>query len=47
LGSGSVALPFFIAELDGTGIPRHKYKDNIKVDLKEIGNEDLDWSYLA
>jgi hypothetical protein len=27
--------------------PKHKWKDNIKMDLKEIGREGLDWIHLA
>jgi hypothetical protein len=30
--------------LEGVGV---KWKDNIKVDLNEIGRVDVDWIYLA
>jgi hypothetical protein len=26
---------------------RHRWKDNIKLDLKEIGSEDVGWLHLA
>ena len=26
------------------GRPRHRWKDNIKMDLQEIGNEFMDWT---
>jgi hypothetical protein len=29
------------------GRPRHKWEDNIKIDLKEIGWEGVDWIYVA
>jgi hypothetical protein len=29
------------------GRPRSRWKDNIKVDLKEMGCEDVDWIRLA
>jgi len=29
------------------GRPRHKWKDNIKMDLRVIGYEGVDWIYLA
>jgi hypothetical protein len=29
------------------GRPRHRWIDNIKIDLKEIGFEDMDWIDLA
>jgi hypothetical protein len=28
------------------GISRHRWEDNIKMDLIEVGWEDVDWSYL-
>jgi hypothetical protein len=28
------------------GRSRHRWEDNIKMDLKDIGWEDLDWIYL-
>jgi ribosome biogenesis protein Nip4 len=27
--------------------PRHRWEDNIKMDLREIGFEDVDWIHLA
>jgi hypothetical protein len=29
------------------GRTRHRWKDNIKVDLKETGCDDVDWIYMA
>jgi hypothetical protein len=29
------------------GRPRHRWEDNIKMDLREIGFEDVDWIQLA
>jgi hypothetical protein len=29
------------------GRPRHRWEDNIKIDLREIGWRDMDWIYLA
>jgi hypothetical protein len=29
------------------GIPKHKWENNIRTDLKEIGWEDVDWIHLA
>jgi hypothetical protein len=29
------------------GRPRHKWKDNIKMDLRVIGYEGVDWIYLV
>jgi hypothetical protein len=29
------------------GKPRHRWEDNIKIDLKEIGWEAVDWIHLA
>ena len=29
------------------GRPRHRWKDNIKMDLKEVGCEGMDWIDLA
>jgi hypothetical protein len=29
------------------GRPRHRWVDNIKMDLREIGYDDMDWSDLA
>jgi hypothetical protein len=29
------------------GRPRHRWEDNIKMDLKETGFEDMDWIHLA
>jgi hypothetical protein len=27
--------------------PRHRWKDNIKMDLQELGCEDMDWINVA
>jgi hypothetical protein len=32
---------------DKLGRPRHRWEDNIRVDLKEIGWEGVDWIHLA
>jgi hypothetical protein len=29
------------------GRPRHRWEDNIKLDLREIGFGDVDWIHLA
>jgi hypothetical protein len=29
------------------GRPRHKWEDNIKMDLQEVGYRDVDWIMLA
>jgi len=29
------------------GRPRHRYEDNIKMDLQEVGCRDMDWIELA
>jgi hypothetical protein len=29
------------------GIPRRRWEDNIKIDLREIGFGDVDWIHLA
>jgi hypothetical protein len=29
------------------GRPRHKWEDNIRIDLREIGWEDVDWMHQA
>jgi len=29
------------------GIPRHRWEDNIKMDLQEVGCEGMDWIELA
>jgi hypothetical protein len=29
------------------GIPRHRWEDNIRMDLREIGWEGVDWIHLA
>jgi hypothetical protein len=29
------------------GTPRHRWEDNIKMDLREIGFGDVDWIHLA
>ena len=29
------------------GNPRHRWKDNIQMDLQEVGWWDMDWIYLA
>jgi hypothetical protein len=29
------------------GRPRHRWKDNIRMDLREIGWQDMDWMHLA
>ena len=29
------------------GRPRHRWEDNIKMDLQEVGYRDMDWTDLA
>jgi hypothetical protein len=29
------------------GTPRHRWEDNIRMDLKKTGYEGVDWSHLA
>jgi hypothetical protein len=40
---------FWLENLEGTslGRPRHRWKDNMKIHLKEIGWEGVDWIYVA
>jgi len=39
----------FVGKLKGRelGRPRHKWKNNIRMDLRGIGWEVVDWTYLA
>jgi hypothetical protein len=30
-----------------SGRPRHRWEDNIRIDLMEIGREDVDWMHLV
>jgi hypothetical protein len=30
-----------------TGRPRHRWEDNIKIDLQEVGGGGMDWTKLA
>jgi hypothetical protein len=44
------AYKISVEKLEGTrplGKPRRKWDDNIKMDLKEIVYEGIDWIYLA
>jgi hypothetical protein len=39
-----------VGKLEGKrpfGTPRHRWQDNIKMDLREIGLEGVDWVHLA
>jgi hypothetical protein len=44
------AYKFSVGQLEGKrplGIPRRRWKDNIRMDLRETGWEDADWMHLA
>jgi hypothetical protein len=41
-----VHTTFWLGGLKG-GRPRHRWEDNIKMDLREIGFEGMDWAHLA
>jgi hypothetical protein len=36
-----------VKEKDPIGGSKHRWEDNIKIDLKEIGWQDVDWIYLV
>jgi hypothetical protein len=38
---------FWKENLRSLGKPRNRWKDNIKMNLKEIGWEDVDWIHIA
>jgi hypothetical protein len=47
---GEVYAGFSVGRLEGKrtlGRPRHRWEDNIKMDLQEVGCEGMDWTDLA
>ena len=49
-GRGEVYIGFWwgnLRERDQLGRPRRRWEDNIKMDLKEVGCGDQDWTDLA
>jgi hypothetical protein len=49
-GTGEIHQVFLARKLEGKrphGRPKHRWKDNIKIYLKEIGWERVDWINLA
>jgi hypothetical protein len=49
LGRGEVHTSFGVKPQGKRplGRPRHRWEDSIKMDLQEMGYEDMDWIYLA
>jgi hypothetical protein len=50
MGEGTVAYRILVGRLEGRrplGRPRHKWEDNIKMDLQEVGWVGMDWTELA
>jgi hypothetical protein len=49
-GEVRVAYNILVGKPEGRspfGRPRHRWEDNIKMDLREIGFWDVDWFHLA
>jgi hypothetical protein len=49
MGEMSNAYKIYVVKLEGKrlhGRPRHRWKDNIRMDLKEIGWEGVNWMNL-
>jgi hypothetical protein len=49
-GEVSNAYKILVGKLEGNrslGRPRHRWEDNIRADLNEIGWEGVDWIHLA
>jgi len=47
---GRIILELILKKLGGKILlrrPGHRWKDHIRIDLKEIGWEDVDWVHLA
>jgi hypothetical protein len=50
MGEGRSVYRAFVGRLEGKrllGRPRHRWKDNIKLDLREIGIDGVNWIQLA
>jgi hypothetical protein len=50
LGRGGAYTGFLVEKSEGKrplGSPRHRWEDNIKLDLQEVGCEGMDWIELA
>jgi hypothetical protein len=50
MGEVRGAYDILVGRLEGRrplGIPRSRWEDNIKMDLREIGRGDVDWIHLA
>jgi len=50
MGERRVVYRFLVGKPEGkrpVGRPRHRWEDNIKMDLQEVGCEDMVWIELA
>jgi hypothetical protein len=50
MGEGRVVYRVLVGKPEGKtplGIPRHRWDDNIKIDLQEVGCGGMDWIELA
>jgi hypothetical protein len=50
MGGNRGAFRVLVGKPEGNrpiGRPRHRWEDNITIDLQEVGCEDMDWIYLA
>jgi hypothetical protein len=50
MGDGRGAYRILVGKPEGRrplGRPRHRWEDNIKMDLQEVGWEDVDWIDMA
>jgi hypothetical protein len=50
MGEGRSMCRFLVGKPEGKrplGRPTHRWEDNIKMDLQEVGCEDMDWLELA
>jgi hypothetical protein len=50
MGEGRFAYRILMGRPEGKrslGIPRHRWEDNIKMDLQEVGLEGMDWIDMA
>ena len=49
MGEGRVVHRFLVEKPEGKrplGRPRHRWEDNIKMDLQEVGGVETGWSWL-
>jgi hypothetical protein len=50
LGKDEKCIQNFVGKREGKrpfGMPRHRWKNNIRTELRETGCEDVDWKSLA